>query len=56
MQRKPVDSSKVETVAGNGGLIQSVPVNAGEVELEWLEIPAHIVTEHTSLKPAKIPG
>ena len=45
MQRKAVDSVKVEMVAGRGGHIQSVPVNSSEVELEWLEIPAHPVTE-----------
>ena len=44
MQRKPVDSIKVEMVAGHGGHIRCVPVNSSEFELEYLEIPAHPVT------------
>jgi len=45
MQRKPVDFNEVEKVAWNGGQMQSAPVNSGEVELEWLEIPACLITE-----------
>ncbi|KAJ7371955.1 hypothetical protein OS493_022056 [Desmophyllum pertusum] len=45
METTPVDSGGVEMVAGNDGQVQRAPVNSGELELEWLEIPASPVTE-----------